>query len=266
MNKLLEYYFELYKKNKVILYMAKIEFSLRYAGTLLGVFWVIIQPILTIMVFWLIFSQGLRISIPGDIPYSIYFICGFIPWVMFNEVVTTSINGVRGNLNLIKKTAFPSEILPIVYLLSASVVHLIFIIILLMIIIANGLTINLFLFFFVFYYILLSMFVSGISWLAAGLNVLYKDVGQFVSVLMNLWFWITPIAWNINMVPEDYRWIVYLNPLTYFIEGYRNIFIYHDMSKIIDWYSLYGVTICFIIFVTGSILFRYLKSEFSDAI
>ena len=129
LQRLFNFIYTIYQQRHVIKFLAKREFYSRYVGTLAGVLWAIIHPLLTVIIFWFIFSVGFKVTGPSNLPFLLYFMTGLAPWLMFSEVLMISTNGVRGNLGLIKKTTFPSEVLPFVYLGAASITHAIFIMI-----------------------------------------------------------------------------------------------------------------------------------------
>ncbi len=266
MKNIINFFKNIYSQKYAIIYMAKTEFKLRYAGTYIGITWAIVNPTITVLIYWLIFSKGLKVTTPGDIPYIAYFVSGLIPWLMFSEVLNTSINGVRGNLHLIKKTQYPSEVLVFVYLLTAAITQLIYMCILLIILYFNNINIDFTIISILYYVLILCLFLIGLSWFFSSLNVLFKDVSQFVPVLLNTWFWATPIVWNKNIIPDQYSWIINYNPMTYIVDGYRNAFLYQDAVNYFNDYALLNITVYVFVFIIGAIVFNKLKSEFADAI
>ncbi len=263
---MIRFFINLYKQKHVIAYMAKITFFLKYSGTYIGVIWAIINPAVTIFIYWIIFSKGLKVEAPGNTPYLLYFISGMIPWMLFSDVLNQSVSGVRGNLHLIKKTNYPSEILPVVYLLSSVITHVIFLAIFCMLLLANNELLNVNILSFFYYFIFLTFFIIGLSWILSSLNVLFRDISHVMPVILNLWFWASPVIWNKEIIPEEYFWIIKYNPMVYIIDGYRSTFL-STMSIKLEFYStLLNLLFYMLIFILGAILFEKLKSEFSDAI
>ena len=117
------------------------------------------------------------------------------------------------------------------------------------------------------YFIFCSLIlILGISWLTSSLRVFIKDIGNFISVILQIGFWATPIFWNLNTVPEQYRWILKLNPAFYIVNGYRDTFINHkwfwqDLNEMI-----YFLIISFFIFILGAIIFKRLRPHLGDVI
>lgn len=266
MKKLLIFFTDIFKHRHLILFLAKHEFIARYTRTLGGILWSVINPLFTVLVFWFVFSVGLKISVPGELPFLLYFVSGLVPWLMFNEVITTSTNGVRNNLNLIKKTPFPSEIYPLVYIFSSTFTHVIYFIILLILMYFNDIPLSMYVLQIPFYYFCLVFFMLGICWALSALNVIHRDVSQGVPILLNLWFWATPLIWSIEMIPEKYNWIIFLNPVVYVVEGYRQSLLYgmplwEDVN-----FGLYFFIISIFMFVLGALIFNKFKMEFADAL
>jgi len=266
MNKSANFLKGIYKQRHLIVFMAKREFIARYMGTLGGSMWAILNPLITVVVFYFVFSLGFKVSGPGNQSFLLYFVCGLIPWLMFNEVINASTNGIRNNLSLIKKTVFPSEILPFVYILSFSISHLVFFIITIILLMVYNILPSIYIFQIFFYYLCLIFLMTGMCWILSALNVFHRDVGQGVPIVLNILFWMTPLIWSVEMVPERYKWIYMVNPLAYIIEGYRKSLLYQtpvwdDINSII-----YFIIFSSIVFIIGAMVFHKFKMEFADAL
>lgn len=266
MKNLTLFFTDIFKHRNLIAFLAKHEFVARYTRTLGGMLWSILNPLATVLVFWFVFSVGLKITTPSEVPFLLYFVSGLVPWLLFNEVVTTSTNGIRDNLNLIKKTPFPSEIYPFVYILASSFTHIIYLIIVLILMWFNELPISVYILQLPFYYCCLVFFMVGLCWILSALNVLHRDIGQGLPILLNLWFWSTPLIWSVDMIPEKYNWIILFNPIVYVVEGYRSSLLYQAPF----WESInagiYFFIISVIIFLLGGAIFNKFKIEFADAL
>lgn len=246
--------------------MARREFMARYVGTFGGILWAIAHPVAMLIIFWFVFSVGLKAQGPANTPFILYFVCGLVPWLTFNEVLSIGTNGVTSNANLVKKTVFPSEILPLVYIVSASASHLVLLLLTFILLTANGIPITIYSAQVLYYFTALCIFLLGICWLSSALNVFHRDIGQVIALLLNLWFWATPIVWTGDLIPEKYRWLLHLNPLEYVIEGYRKSLLYHEAA----WSDMTGAgsywTLVGIVFVMGAYIFRRLKPDFADVL
>jgi len=246
--------------------MARRELATRYAGTLGGFLWVIVQPVATVLVFWFVFSVGFKATGPTGAPFILYFVCGYVPWLFFNEVLAASTNGVMGNAHLVKKISFPTEIIPVMYMVAGLVAHGILLAVALGIALLNGVALSFHIFQVLYYFFALCVLSLGLSWALAALNVFYRDIGQAMTVVLNLWFWMTPIVWSLNIIPEKYRWLVELNPMLYVVDGYRNALLYHQWVLPDPAQSVYFWVVAVGLFGLGGYIFRRLKPEFADVL
>lgn len=246
--------------------MALRDIKTRYVGTVAGFVWSIINPLMIILVYWFVFSVGFKVQLAEGVPFIIVFLCGFIPWVMFTETLTTSVGSINANAHLIKKMVFPTEILPVVSLVAAWMTHIIMLAILALLLLANNIPLSVYNFQFLYYFMGLSVLSLGFGWLFSALNVFFRDVTQIVSVVLNMWFWLTPIVWSSDILPQKYQLIIKLNPIYYIVEGYRSSFV-HNVPF---WHNyrlgIYFWIVCAIFFIAGAFTFRKLKPDFAEVL
>ena len=186
-----------------------------------------------------------------------------LPWLLFSETVQRSATSLLEQANLITKTVFPSEIIPVSVFLSALAGH--FLALTLMIaatgVLANH--ISVFLVLLPFYMFAIGLLAIGVGWIVASLNVFLRDTAQVVSVVLTLWFWMTPI-----FIPEDRygqaRWILAANPMTYLVRAYRAMLIDSTVPSAADLAiaTAYGCAV----FVAGGLFFRHMKRGFADVL
>lgn len=202
----------------------------------------------------------------GDVPFVVWLTAGMAPWFMFADVVLGSVGIIVANGHLIKKTLFPSQILPVIKLLSGTVTHGIFLFVLLSLILFQRMPFSIFYLQVLYYYICLVVLIMGVAWAVSALNVFIRDIGQVVGVVVQVGFWATPIFWDINMMPNKIQFFLKLNPMYYIVQGYRDTFI----SFIPFWQNLdlmlyfWCCAIC--IFLIGASVFRKLKVQFADTL
>lgn len=211
------------------------EYQLRYRGTMLGVAWTVLQPLAMILIYTIIFSQVMKAKlhgVEGDFAYSIYLCAGIITWGLFSEIIQRSQSVFLDNANLLKKLSFPRLTLPIIVVTTALLnFFIVFGLFLLFLLITNnfpGMTI-LAMIPLLAVQVLLAI---GLGVTLGVLNVFFRDVGQLVGLLMQLWFWATPIVYPASILPEWLRPWVNLNPMYHFIQGYQNIFVANQWP---DW-------------------------------
>jgi ABC-type polysaccharide/polyol phosphate export permease len=256
----------LYQSRSLIGALALREIQGRYVGTFGGVTWSVVNPLAMILVYWFVFSVGFKVEPPGGVPFIIVFLCGLIPWTLFSETLMSSVNVIRSNPHFVKKMVFPTEVLVVVNLVASLVTHIIMLSILFVLMWLNGLHFSIFNFQFVFYLFALMIFTMGLSWLVSALNVFYKDIGQILGVVLNLWFWMTPIVWMVEMVPEKYQFYLNLNPMLYIVMGYKNSFLFETpfWSHYRTGGMFWGVSL--FVFVVGGLVFRRLKPDFAEVL
>ena len=248
----------------MIYVMAMSDLKNRYVGSFFGFFWSVIQPFLLVSVFWFVFTLGFKINSYGDFPFLIWFLCGFAPWSYFNEMMQLTTQSVINHQALIKRTLFPSEVLPFIYLLSTSVGHMVMLCFLVIIAPIQGISFSWYWLQLPYYWLAMSVFTIGLGWLASGINVFLRDVGQMIPVIMQIWFWATPVFWNLKMFPEHYHWILKSNPMYYIVQGYRDSILLKKGFWESGNLTLFYWTIALTTFVIGGILFKRLQREFAD--
>ncbi len=239
----------------------------RYAGSIMGLFWSVIHPLTQLLIYYFIFSVIFKMKLGpeyGGANYAIWLISGLLPWMLFAEIVTRSPMAVVEQSDLLKKMAFPSEILPVVQLSAALINHLIGMLILFGFLIVLGYGISLNILWTPLYLILTGILGLGIAWLLAALNVFFRDVAHLIGVFVNIMFFLTPIVYSYSLIPERARGIMGLNPMLHAIEGYRMALIGRGGM---DLYGLlYLLIIALFLFVLGGVTFRKLKPAFADVL
>lgn len=245
------------------------DFKSRFAGSILGLFWAFLQPLAMMSILWFVFTYGLRAKTqePG-VSFIAWFFSASIAWNYFQDTIFMTSNAVTEYAFLVKKIDFKVRLLPVIKILSALIIHLIFILILMAILVFNGYSPT-WRWLQVFYYMTCAVaLLLGTGWLLSSLNVFTRDIGQIVGIIVQFGFWVTPIIWNWRIsIPQHWQWVIKLNPVFYITEGYRNSFVYN--ISIID-HGLRG-TIYFWLFTIfllflGHRVFMQLKPHFADVL
>ena len=253
-------------QRQLIFALSKREISSQYVGSVLGIVWTFIQPMVMIFVFWFVFSVGFKTKPMNDVPFAVWLTAGMAPWFVFSDIVIKSTHAVVEYSHLIKKSVFPSQVLPVVKLVSSMFTHLAFVILLLVLLLFQKVSFGLYALQFFYYLFCLSVLAIGIGWLVAALNVFIRDVGQMVAVVMQVGFWATPIFWDIDIMSPKIQTVLKLNPVYYIIQGYRDSFIYGVPFWQHPQYTLYFWFVSAGLFVTGAMVFRKLKGQFADVL
>lgn len=265
-SQLLQVYRLFRSQRRLLVAMTKRELRYRYAGTGGGVLWSFAQPMATILVYWLVFSVGLKVQPVKDVPFIVVYVAGFLPWMLFSETLSASSGSVTGNPHLVKKIAFPTELLPVIQLMTGLTVHAGMLVLFMVLLAANGIAPSFYNLQFLYYLAGLMVFNMGLSWFVAALNVLHRDAGQVLALLLQMWFWLTPIVWPLEMLPEAGQRLIRLNPMLYVVQGYRNSFVLHrpfweDLSAGVVYWAVAGCVFCL-----GWLFFSRVKAEFVDAL
>jgi len=255
-----------FSQKHLIAVMARRELEVQYVGAFLGVIWKIIHPIILITIFWIIFSLGFKVQPNNGVPFVSWLTAGMAIWFAFADIVTGSTQAIVGNSNLIKKTLFPSQILPLVKLIVGIVTHSIFLMVLIVLMIFQGVAVSWYNFQFVYYLIGMSFLALGLGWIFSALNVFVRDIDQAVPIILQIGFWATPIFWNLSMIPQKMQLIFKLNPMFYIVEGYRDSFIYAKPFWHHPYQTLYFWIVSLVLFYLGAIIFKKLKPHFADSL
>ena len=232
----------------------------KYKKSFLGVLWSFINPLLQILVYWIVFDKILHTSTKEN--YVVYLCCGLIPWQFFAAVVNRGAATIIENGSILKKVYFPREIFPISLVASETVNFMIATIMILVFVIAGGITLT----WNVLWYIpiLLVQFILsiGIAFIVSSISVYVRDLIHILGILVQLMFYATPIVYALDQVPEKFAWVAKLNPMAYLIENYRNIF-YEGRMPNFEYLGIalaMGLGLCFI----GYFIFKQLEKRFAE--
>lgn len=239
------------------------EFKVRYSQSLLGAIWAIVQPLSLMVIFSLVFSLVLRIP-TGEIPYPPFAYVGLLTWTLFSNALTFAIPSLVNNINLVSKIRFPREILPIsailVSLIDFAVAALVFVPMLLF----YQVSISPLLLFIPVVLFLQLCFTLGLALLASAVNVFFRDIRFVIPLVLQIWFYLCPIIYPAEMIPEAWRPLYFLNPMAVFIDSYRRLLFFGIWP---DWPYL-GLTMVLtgLLFVVAYRYFKQSEREFADLI
>ena len=208
----------------------KRDFQSRYTGSILGGSWMVFQPLAMILVYTLVFSNVMHNKLAGMdtnvYAYSIYLCAGALPWNMFNEVMMSSINVFQNNANLLKKVSFPRICLPVITTITGILNFAIgFALFLIFLLISGNFPFHTFWAFFVVVAVQL-VFTLSIGIGLGVMNVFFRDVGQMMAIILQFWFWFTPIVYPAKIVPGGLSSLLNFNPMYHIVKGYQDIFLY----------------------------------------
>jgi homopolymeric O-antigen transport system permease protein len=211
---------------KFVLGMVGREFRARYMGSLLGGVWAVLTPLATILIYLVVFSAVMRGRLPGSndsLGYGLFLCTGILVWGYFAEVVGRCQVVFVESANLLKKMSFPRITLPVIVLLSASLNFLFVTVLFLLLLVLVGRFPGPAILAILPLLAIQQAFAIGFGILLGTLHVFFRDVGQLWAVLLNLWFWGTPIVYHIDILPAPARAVIERNPLTPLFESYQRI-------------------------------------------
>lgn len=258
---------DIWQNRFIILQLTKRDFQNRYLGSYLGLPWAFIKPLAVVLVMWFAFTYGLKVGkVDNSVPFAMWLMVGIIPWFFVSENVMGSVQCLLEYSFLIKNISFNPSVIPLIKILTNSLIHLFFIAVLVVICMAYGYTPCVY-WFQVFYYMICGILLTlGIAWCFSAVQLFVRDASHLLEVAVQLFFWGTPILWSYKKMPEEFYFFLKLNPVFYLVEGYRNTFIYR-IWFFEDWgLTLYFWCVTIIIIVLGAVIFKKLKPHFADVL
>jgi len=254
-------------ENKYLIYeLTKRDFQQKYTGNVLGLTWAVIDPLATMLIFWLVFGIGLRAGSDMGVPFVTYLIIGIASYGFFQGGVSQATNSLQTYSFLIKKVDFRVSILPLVKIFSELFMHFIVMVMAVVIIIGNGIYPNLYWLQVIYYIFAVSVLILGISWVTSSVNLFFPDISNIIQIVLRFFFFLTPIFWNVKMFPEGVIKILKLNPLFYIVEGYRNSLLFGRPFWENWQYGLYFWCVTAFFLFIGVIVFMRLRPHFADVV
>lgn len=260
---------ELYQSRHLIWKLAKNDFKKRYAGSYMGALWAMLQPVVTIAMYYIVFDKIMGNSInrgTGQIPFVLFLTAGLVPWFYFSEALNSGTNALLEYNYLVKKVVFKISVLPIIKIIAASFIHVFFVCVMLVVAAIYGYYPTIYTLQIFYYSICLFLFVLALSYTTCSIVVFFKDLSQIINIGLQIGIWVTPIMWDLRIL--DNKWIVILklNPLVYIVNGYRSA-VYGREWFFRDFFStMYFWIITTVIFGIGALIFKRLKIHFADVL
>jgi lipopolysaccharide transport system permease protein len=257
----------LVERRSLLFQLVRRDFEQRFVGSAMGWVWGLIHPLVLLLSWTFVFEFCLHQKVPsgeGTTSYPLFLFAGMLPWLLFSETMTRSASSLLEHANLITKTVFPSEMIPVSVFLSALASH---ILALALMIGAAGVWLNqisIFLLLLPVYMLVVGLLAVGLGWVVASLHVFLRDTAQFLSVILTFWFWTTPIFIADQNFPSWARFLLIANPLSYVVRAYRSVLLGSRMPSARDLAILaaYGCAA----FLLGGLFFRHMKRGFADVL
>lgn len=264
----MEYLKILWKNKKLVWQLGKNDFKNRFASTSLGAIWGFLQPFVFMVTYVIVFEYILKVGSSGQYPYAVWFIPGMAVWQTLNDMIMSGSNSIMQYSYLVKKVVFPVDIIPEISIVASSFVGLFLFIVAVGVAMIFGKMPNVL----TLVYIIFAMycFVIAFTRFTSAVTTIVPDFANLLGIAMQLFFWFTPIIWNLSMLNEHHTLlkIIQCLPFTYLVTGMRQVFIdenmiitaEHGLYTVVFW----GITI--ILFIWGNYVFKKNKKDFADVL
>lgn len=242
------------------------DFKTKYAGSVLGVLWAFLQPMVTIVLYWFVFQLGFKSQPVDNFPFILWLMAGLVPWFFLSEAVVNATASLADYSYLVKKILFHINILPLAKIVSVLFVQFALIVFACACFAIGGYMPGLSYLQIPVYLVYMLVLAAGMSYITATLYVFFKDVLQIVSIVTQIIFWLTPIVWASDSMPDTVTEILVFNPVYYVTTGFRNALVYRKWEG-----PGLGMTVyywCFALFLLwgGLKLFNRCKDHFADVL
>ncbi|MEO1373631.1 MAG: ABC transporter permease [Cyanobacteria bacterium J06635_10] len=248
------------------------DLEARYKGSVLGNLWSLVNPLSQLLIYTYVFSVILKVklSLKGlsandNASFGLWLFAGLLAWIAFSNGLIQSASSVIGQPNLVKKVVFPLSLLPLVPILSAFIESSFGLMMLIFFVALSSGTLHTTLGLLPLVWVPQLLLTAGLGYLVAGLTVFLRDIPQTLNVILNIWFYATPVVYPATSIPESWRnWILWLNPMAAIVEVYRDFIL---IGEVKHWGEL-GVAfaISVIMFIVGISAYRRLRPAFADVL
>ena len=261
-------------KSRLIWKLAKNDFKTRYAGSYLGVIWALVQPVVTVVlyyfVFEVVFDNRAQLLASGiEAPYVLWLTAGLVPWFYFNETMMQGMQAFLQYNYLVKKVVFEIKLLPLVKMVGSSFVHLFFMLVLVLMYFFYGMKPDIHMIQLPYYSFCMFALVHAFSYITSSVVIFFRDLNQIINILLQIGMWATPILWDITFIKgkwEPLRILFKLNPVYYIVNGYRGALFEGRWFWQEGWLNLYFWAFTVVLFLIGRSVYRSLKPHFADVL
>lgn len=253
---------ELWLYRELLYFLTLRDIKVRYKQTLMGVAWVIIQPLLTVLIFTLVFNRFVRLD-AGALPYPLFALSGLLLWLFFANAVTNSTHSLVSNANLITKVYFPRMFIPAASVGAGLVDLAVAFLLLVALCIYYGVALTLNLLLVPLFIMLMALLALGVGLLSAAMTVKYRDLRHALPFIIQLWMFASPVIYPASVVPVQWKWLLLINPVAGIIEGFRASLTGHSF----DWLQVsISTAITFALLLSSVYIFRRFEDTFADVV
>jgi homopolymeric O-antigen transport system permease protein len=248
---------------ELLLNLTKREVKGRYSQSFFGVAWAVAQPLATMAVFTIVFSRLAKVP-SGGAPYPIFAFAALVPWFFFMNSVASGTMSLITYRNIVTKTYFPREIVPLAQVCSRLIDFAAAAALYAVLMVVYGIRLGAWAAAAPAFFVLLLLFTTGFTFAASSANVFYRDVNPVVQIALQLWLYLTPVAYPLALVPARLKWLFALNPLSAIVEGFRAALVFNRPPDIPLTALSASLTIC--LFVAAFVMFKRMDKYFADVI
>jgi len=257
----------LIERRNLLFQLVRRDFEQRFVGSAAGWLWNMIHPLVLLISWIFVFQLCMKSTLPKTEVtqnYALFLFCGFLPWLLFQDTVQRSASSILDHANLITKTVFPAEIIPVSIFLSSLINHLITLSLAIAVVAIYLRHFSIWILLLPVYMLLIGLFAVGVGWIVASLHVYLRDTAQVLIVVLTFWFWMTPIFIDEQQFPPQFRFLLRINPLAFLVRAYRDRLLSDRLPHLSEMaiVAAYAVTA----FVLGGLFFRHLKRGFADVL
>lgn len=253
---------ELWYYRELLYFLTLRDIKVRYKQTLMGVAWVIIQPLTTVLIFTLVFNRFVRLD-AGPLPYPLFALSGLLLWLFFANAVTNSTHSLVSNANLITKVYFPRMFIPAASVGAGLIDLAVAFLLLLVLCFHYGVALTLNLLLLPLFVLLMALLALGVGLLSAAVTVKYRDLRHALPFVIQLWMFASPVIYPTSIVPQRWKWLVTINPIAGIIEGFRASLTGQPFDQL---HVFIAAVITLAVLVCSAYTFRRLEHTFADVV
>lgn len=250
----------LWEAREVLYRFGARDVTLRYRQTLLGVVWVLLQPLLTALIFTVVFSKVAKLS-SGGVPYLVFAFTGLLAWNLFNGIISRAATSLVSNRDLVSKVFFPRMLVPLSTSVSTITDFFVSVVFLAVLLVAFGVKPGIALALFPVWTVMVILIASGCGLVAAALQVRYRDIAYVVPFALQFLLFASPVGYP---VPTHYQAIFNINPLTWLLNEFRWSFL--NLAAPPTWQIVLSIVVPVTVFVGGALIFEQMERGFADVI
>jgi lipopolysaccharide transport system permease protein len=254
---------QLWEAREVLFRFGARDVTLRYRQTLLGVVWVVLQPLLTALVFTLVLGHVAHLP-SGGVPYLLVVFSGLLPYNLFSDMISRASQSLVSNRDLVSKVFFPRMLVPLATACSSIVDFLVTTVFMIVLLVIFGVNPGIAVVLFPIWALMVVLFSAGIGVVAGALQVRYRDVAYVVPFLLQFFMFASPVVYLTKAIPSSYQLLYDVNPLTWLLNEFRWSFLHQPAPP--DWQIVLSIVVPILVFVGGAVIFEQMERGFADVI